>query len=142
MKNFLNHSNFHVTVRSLGTEHLKRALSFFFDAYQTAVGFSVKDTTIPSYGHEDQPAKALVLHWAFPDHNQILVSKFPAPLDLDAVVPMVESWLAQNPYGKRPDQDGDNLRGFAVFNDTDWNKTYGESTAICAIAPHWAMFGK
>ncbi len=51
-------------------------------------------------------------------------------------------WFERNkPLDKQPDHDGDNEKGFRVFNES-WGHVFGEWEAFIAIKPIWAMYGK
>lgn len=54
---------------------------------------------------------------------------------------LAERWLAVTEYGDEPDHDGDNRKGWRVFNE-DWGHVCGLHAAICGIRPEWAMYGK
>jgi hypothetical protein len=51
------------------------------------------------------------------------------------------NWLSQAEYGKEPAHDGDNSKGWQVFNGA-WGHVFEMWQGICAIRPKWAMHGK
>lgn len=65
----------------------------------------------------------------------------PAPLTGEALVLFVKAWLDQASYGVEPDHDGDNSRGFRIYNE-DWGHIDHEYQAFVAIEPAWLMHGK
>ena len=66
---------------------------------------------------------------------------FPFEADLDFVTGFVDLWLKGIDYGREPDHDGDNSRGFYAFNEA-WGHVNGEDECCLAVQPAWAMHGK
>ncbi len=64
----------------------------------------------------------------------------PYPLDLEGATAFVAGWLDQVEYGREPDQDGSNEKGWRVFTGA-WGHVAGHRDGICAIQPAWAMYG-
>lgn len=60
--------------------------------------------------------------------------RLPAPLDADAVLPMVRAWLSEAVCGPQPRHDGSNTKGWTVSGGT-WEN-------FCTIAPAWAEHHK
>lgn len=50
-------------------------------------------------------------------------------------------WLQAQDYGREPDHDGSNGRGFRVFVE-DWGHVMGIHYAVVGVQPAWAMYGK
>lgn len=50
-------------------------------------------------------------------------------------------WLAEVDYGREPDHDGDNGKGWRLYNE-GWGQVDDDHGAIIAVAPAWAMYGK
>ena len=68
--------------------------------------------------------------------------KLPFPLKLENVTDFVIGWLENEAdYGKEPDHDGDNGKGWRVFNE-DWGHVADYTYSIIGIQPEWAMYGK
>jgi hypothetical protein len=122
--------NFHVTVTSEGRDHFERALSLFFDHApgSKAIGYQV---TVE---------KGLILYWTKPDGVDEF-QEFPYEMNLADAVNFAWGWIEKTPYPKRPDHDGDNGKGFVIYNE-DWGHVNHEWEAFVAIAPVWAMYGK
>lgn len=67
----------------------------------------------------------------------------PAPMTGKQMVPMVEAWLGSvADYGKQPDHDGDNGKGWEVYTDS-WGQIdeFGWYSFL-AVRPWWEMYGK
>ena len=83
----------------------------------------------------------LVLFWATPS-NEEGYNAFPAKLSAENVGPIIERWLSEQDYGREPDHDGDNGKGWSMWNDA-WGHIEGHGWQACAaIAPEWQMYGK
>lgn len=65
----------------------------------------------------------------------------PFTLDAEGAADFARRWLAEADYGSQPDHDGDNGRGWRVYNE-GWGHVDGHRSAIVAITPVWAMYGK
>jgi hypothetical protein len=81
--------------------------------------------------------KTLILLWKAEQDALAL----PYPLDLKEAVSFVAGWLRNAEYGREPDHDGDNGKGWRVFTE-DWGHVAGHRCAIVAVQPAWAMYGK
>lgn len=79
----------------------------------------------------------LILFWTNSPKSQ----KFLAPMDSETIVSTVRAWLALQQYGSQPDHDGDNGKGWRVYNE-DWGHVAGMWEAFVAIEPEWIMYGK
>ena len=102
------------------------------------------------WGWGEHPEKGLIL-FAHPlsgrTKDLFPSNPFPTRLRLDQVVPMVKQWLSVQQYGREPDHDGSNSKGWHVFTEsyggillTDGYQNSWE--AICAIKPVWIEHGK
>lgn len=83
--------------------------------------------------------RSLVLYWTTGNHEDF--HPLPAPLDLEATVSFVKAWLKTADYGSEPDHDGDNSKGWTVFNQS-WGHVNHQWEAFVAIEPAWMMYGK
>lgn len=82
------------------------------------------------------------LYWIASAESDKEVIKLPVKMDSKACASIVSQWLGEEAeYGKQPDHDGDNGKGWKVFT-TAWGMVDGDYRAICAIVPVWAMYGK
>lgn len=80
----------------------------------------------------------MVLYWAKSDK----MTPFPYEMSITDATNFVSGWLQKTePNHPRPDHDGDNEKGFRIFNE-DWGHVFGEWQAFIAITPIWAMYGK
>lgn len=88
------------------------------------------------------PEYGMVLFWTEPTqslkHN---AQKLPYKMDPIAAIDFVWNWLKTADYEQQPDHDGDNGKGWRIFNEA-WGHVKSEWAAICAIQPVWAMYGK
>lgn len=79
----------------------------------------------------------LILLW----HGERDALALPYPLELGDAIQFVAGWLRNAPFGKEPDHDGSNGKGWRVFTE-DWGHVAGHHCAILAVQPAWAMYGK
>lgn len=82
----------------------------------------------------------LVLFWSKPE-TSVEALAFLTPLTAEQVEPIVKAWLAEQNYGSQPDHDGDNGKGWRVYNEA-WGHVGGSRYAICGIEPVWLEYGK
>jgi hypothetical protein len=59
---------------------------------------------------------------------------------IDMVAATVTAWLASADFGKQPDHDGDNEKGWHLYNES-WGHVDGPY-AVFAVEPSWQMYGK
>lgn len=67
--------------------------------------------------------------------------KLPFKMDAQKASEFASGWLSDIEWGREPDHDGSNGKGWRLFND-DWGHVGGSWQAIVAIQPAWAMYGK
>lgn len=67
--------------------------------------------------------------------------KLPFPLAADKAAMFIADWLESLVYGRQPDHDGDNGKGWRLFTE-GWGHVAGNHYAIIAAQPAWAMYGK
>ena len=118
--------------------------------------------------HWPQPvAPRFVLCWAKPHNNKVQpagfggyygvrdnrpdlhgvtieveINAFPGKgLDAEAIWPFADAWLKDTHYGGAPDHDGDNGKGYRIFNEA-WGHVCGMYEAFVGIEPAWLMYGK
>lgn len=85
----------------------------------------------------DDPDYGLILLWAARE-NAIEFSK---PLSGEQLVDFAWEWLQEQDYGREPDHDGSNGKGWRLFNEA-WGHVKHDWAAFVAIQPAWAMYGK
>lgn len=129
--------NFRIDITSEGDVNLERALLIAFSRSGSgAVGYAVRDA-VPGVPHETKPRR-LVLFWTTREADFV---PLPFKLDAAAAADFARHWLAEQDYGKEPDHDGHNGRGWRIYNEA-WGHVDGDYAAFVAIAPAWAMYGK
>lgn len=90
-----------------------------------AIGYEIKEQT-------------LILYWV--KHEKMIPLLY--EMEVDEVIGFVWGWLERtSPKEKQPDHDGDNEKGFRVYNE-DWGHVDNKWEAFVAITPIWAMYGK
>jgi hypothetical protein len=116
--------NFHFDMTSRGADALKKALQLFDPQVRRMTGYSTS-------------GNKLVLYWG--DSPQ--ATKLPFPMTLEQAADFAVGWLAHADYGREPDHDGSNSKGWRLHCDT-WGIVDGDHYAFAAIQPVWAMHGK
>lgn len=82
----------------------------------------------------------MILFWSDQGVRQP-INRFPAVMGPGELEPIIKAWLSERHYGSQPDHDGDNERGWRVYNE-GWGHVDGEWQAFAAIEPVWLMYGK
>jgi len=84
--------------------------------------------------------KGLVFFWYLGGSAAGLV---PLPFKMDHVgaADFAKRWLAEQNYGNEPDHDGDNGKGWRLYNEA-WGKIGDWTGSFIAVKPAWAMYGK
>ena len=117
--------NMHIDLSLVGLEEFRLAMKIACSKHSHVIGYRIHENT-------------MILYWAKND-NCILL---PYEMDVNQVVNFVWGWLEKTPPNyPEPDHDGDNGRGFRVYNES-WGHIKGEWQAFIAIMPIWAMYGK
>ena len=114
-----------------GEERFKNILGLLAQAH----GGRRKDKNFTHYSAD--PDYGLILYWA----DSSRAEKLPGPMDAAQLVDFAWEWLQKQDFGKQPDHDGSNSKGWRIFNEA-WGHVKGEWAAFCAIQPIWAMHGK
>lgn len=117
--------NFHIDIVCEGDNALKLAVKIAFTQHRKAVAFRICEKN------------GLVIYWMPGKGSQPL----PYAYDADDVALMATKWLQEQSYGSEPDHDGDNGRGWRVYNE-EWGHVDDDYAAFLAIKPAWAMYGK
>lgn len=92
---------------------------------------------VTSLEKSEKGSHTLILLW----HEERESIQLPFPLDLDGATQFVSQWLKSADYGREPDHDGDNGKGWRIFTE-DWGHVAGHHYAIVGVQPAWAMYGK
>lgn len=91
--------------------------------------------------YQKEKFRHLVLHWCVPDGNT-KINQFPFEMNTEQAISFAWGWLEKEPIAySQPDHDGDNDRGFHIFNES-WGYVNSDWSALIAIKPIWAMYGK
>jgi hypothetical protein len=151
--------NARLDITDEGIDSLKRALAIAFSHHSTATHWAVIDNTLVLFWVK--PPERCTREWKerefvkelpagrtqYIDRSQsydIKAESFVVPIDAERAAANVHDWLTLKGganYGEQPDHDGDNGKGWRVFNES-WGHVFGMYQAICAVQPAWAMYGK
>mgnify|MGYP001008776684 CR=1 FL=1 len=120
--------NFQILVQSAGKEDFKLAMKIAFGSRKKAIGFRVTES------------KGLILYWSKTEKKEF--QALPYEMDCDQAIEFCWGWVQANkPKNAQPDHDGDNDKGFIVYNES-WGHVDGDWQAFVAIDVIWAMYGK
>lgn len=122
--------NFRIDVTCRHKENLLLAMKLAFSQHSFAEGYRI-----------DESKKLLIFYWYIPNDKTPHVNKLPFKMKYDMATDFALSWLAEQDYGRQPDHDGDNEKGWRVYNEA-WGHVENDSCAFLAITPTWAMYGK
>jgi len=89
----------------------------------------------------NQSKRRLILLWTKATWAEEPVNYFPAPIEVEQAEGMIKAWLKEQDYGSQPDHDGDNGKGFRIYNEA-WGHVAGRWEAFVAIEPVWLLYGK
>jgi hypothetical protein len=123
--------NFRIDITALGDNVLAAAIALAFGD-RKAIGYMVSNN--------NALVARLVFLWSMSEKREGMI---PLPFKMAApqAAEFARAWLAEADYGQQPDHDGDNSRGWRVFNEA-WGHVDGLWGAIVAVQPAWAMHGK
>lgn len=99
----------------------------------------------PDKRWEKSTNRRLVLFWHESAKNgggDCDVQLLPAPMTAEQSVPFVKAWLQSEDYGSQPDHDGNNGKGWRVYNESWTHIDRAGSYSFVAIEPVWLMYGK
>lgn len=145
--------NFRLDVTSEGDLGPVMALAFGQD--RKAVGYAVRNPREGERWAEEDCQKhphlwrnwkveprphRLVFYWSIKEGTADVV-KLPFELDSIGAADFAKRWLAEQEYGREPDHDGDNGKGWRVYNES-WGHVDGDWSAFIAVSPSWATYGK
>lgn len=124
--------NFHFDLTGVD---LKRALAIAFQGASGGKAIGWADLLFKPNGSGER--HRLVLFWTKHD----AMTALPAPMNAEEAESFVKAWLGAADYGSQPDHDGDNSKGWRVYNEA-WGHVAGMYQAFVAIEPTWLMYGK
>lgn len=120
--------NYRFLLCSTGDDHFGKIMRLAFASHSRATHYKVTDK------------HGLILYWTEPKVDKDAI-KLPYEMTAEAATSFAWNWLQQAKYSGQPDHDGDNEKGFTVFNE-DWGHVGGQWEAFVAIMPTWQMYGK
>lgn len=142
-------------VSGVGLQKLKDCFKLIFND-RKAIGYCIREEEIgqgydpveflinPKDSYVLKPAKhkikRLIFYWSEIGSKPDFV-KFPFKMNSDLCAEFVDSWLKETEFPKEPDIDGECERGWLTYTE-DWGHVDDEWSAIVAISPYWAMYGK
>ena len=85
----------------------------------------------------------IVFFWVLPKYERENQTFSPLPFKAKPkdIAHIVKRWLEETEYPFEPDHDGDNCKGFRIYNE-DWGHVDDQYEAFLAVSPAWAMYGK
>lgn len=139
--------NFRFDMICEGDKTLAAALALAFHGHSKgAAGYIIRPAhekfVHEQYEHLNKPKRPdrLIFLWSGYEKAEGYVA-FPFDMDAAGCADFAIRWLATVDYGRAPDHDGDNEKGWRVYNEA-WGHVEDLHAAIIAIAPAWAMYGK
>lgn len=88
------------------------------------------------------PHPGMVLLWHEDSIAGVKASLLPYPLNVDGAVDFLWRYLESADFGKQPDHDGSNGKGFIVSTGDFWGHVEGSHYAFIGVYPDWQMYGK
>lgn len=120
--------NFHIDISAEG-------VTLFDQAMQIAFSQAPGRKATHYLKHSE---KGFVLFW----HEEGGAIELPTPMRVEAAADLVWAWLeGEADYGKQPDHDGDNSKGWRVYNE-EYGFVGNYRCSFVAIQPVWAEHGK
>ncbi|PZQ86025.1 MAG: hypothetical protein DI549_00655 [Ancylobacter novellus] len=140
--------NFHVDITAEGKSSLAKAIGIAF-AHNApgckSQSYAIKQIVATEFNGlpvDLNGKRALVLRWTKrTPTDPVEVCDLACGLDAEATAHLAGLWLDEQDYGREPDHDGDNGKGWRVFVG-GWGHVAGDHYSICAVTPAWAMYGK
>ncbi len=83
----------------------------------------------------------LIFFWNTEHERHPELHDLPFGMDAIGAADFARLWLAEQNYGNEPDHDGDNGKGWRLYNEA-WGRVGGHTYSFVAIKPAWAMYGK
>lgn len=131
--------NFRIDVQSEGRDNLALVMQIIFKSHRRATHYAIRG---PEYSAKTPKPRRLVLYWTQPSGSgSDGVLPLPFTLDQEGATDFAHNWLKELDYGTEPDHDGDNGKGWRVYNEA-WGHVDSHWAGFVAISPAWAMYGK
>lgn len=99
---------------------------------------AIKDIEKPYLDRAAKPLRLVFFNYVGTVTDHVAL---PFHLDAKSAADFARRWLAEAEYGKQPDHDGDNKKGWRLYNEA-WGHVDSDHGAIIAVAPSWAAYGK
>ncbi len=99
---------------------------------------AIKDAEKPYLDKSAKPLRLVFFNYVSTPRDHIAL---PFRLDAKGAADFARRWLAEADYGKEPDHDGDNGKGWRLYCE-GCGHIDSEHGAIIAVTPAWAMYGK
>lgn len=128
--------NFRIDISTEGREALGLAMKLAFSKYRAASHYRME--LEPKIGELREKPQRLILYWTGGAADALVL---PFKLDAESATDFAWNWLREASYTREPDHDGDNGKGFRVYNEA-WGHVDGAYQAIVAIETCWMMYGK
>lgn len=122
--------NFRIDITSEGQASLLQALGICFAQHRAATHYVVREAEPPK-------PRRLVFMWTEAKDAVAL----PFKLDVEGAADFARRWLDEQDFGRQPDHDGDNGKGWRLYNEA-WGHVDNQYQGWIAVAPAWAMYGK
>ncbi len=120
--------NFRIDITSEGVTDFDQALQI---AFAHAPGRKATH-------YQKDTGRGFLLFW----NDEPGAIELPTPLRCAAAADLIWAWLeGEADYGQPPDHDGDNSKGWRVYNE-DWGFAGDWRCCFVAVQPVWAMHGK
>lgn len=123
--------NFRIDITCEGQDALRKVMEIAFAQHRAATHYAIRPAG-------DGKPRRLVFMWTGGGADAV---EMPFKLDAIAATDFATRWLAEQDYGKEPDHDGDNSKGWRAYNEA-WGHVDEEWRGFLAVAPAWAMHGK
>jgi hypothetical protein len=140
--------NFGIDIIAEGQETLLKAIEIAFA--HNAPGNRVESyhvTKLVSDDYHGLPKSvdgrnAIILRWMKAEKiSEDDPVNLPFKLDAKGAADFAQRWLAEQDYGREPDHDGHNKKGWRIIT-SNWGFVGSDRAAVCAILPWWATYGK
>lgn len=140
--------NFRIDITAEGEASLRGAMELAFahnapggkvESYRVAV---LTGTSWNGIAEELDGRTALILRWTKEKtRKEDGPVDLPFRLDAAGAADFASRWLAEQDFGREPDHDGDNGKGWRMWTGP-WGHVGDDRYAVCAILAEWATYGK
>lgn len=85
--------------------------------------------------------QSLCFYWSTPEEEQG-AQELPYAMDVQSAREFARGWLRTAEYGREPDHDGSNVKGFGITSGGAWGHFRGSHYSMFAVTAEWIMHGK